>query len=838
MPSERTLPAYDLGETRQSRRDQTKVATSSDLHLETPQLFFRDLLREARKKNFNRRKWYQAASELAREAGRTDFISEATFYNWFSKRDRVSDWEWSHSVCFVVYAAVGEHEAASKPWRDRWNALRKPVKLPADLEATPPDDQGPLLNTSTEGSEQGAARRALPAPKQLPPPPGYFVGRHDVLTQLTAALDEGNATSGTLVISAMTGMGGAGKTWLALHWAHHHHERFPDGQLFVDLSGFSPAGKPMSPGSAVRGFIDAFNIEPSMIPVDFEAQVALYRSLVASKRMLIVLDNARDSTQVASLLPGSPTCTVVLTSRDQLVGLSTTQGIYRLNLDMLSDREAYELLANRLGQQRLNTEPAAVADLIACCAGLPLALGIVAGRAASHPQFPLATWAGELRDSTTRLNALDTGDPAANLAAVLSWSTAALTLEQREVFGLLNLATGPDISSPAAASLSGLPVSRVKTALEALERVSLIQQRTPGRWQMHDLIRLYAKDEVVNHQPKDVQDAAMRRLLDYYLHTAYAADQLLDPHRELAELDAAAPGCSLEFPQDTTAALAWLDAEHPCLIAAQRLAVDLAWHTVTWQFAPILHTYHWRRGRLSDQVSISQAGLSASQSLDDPGTHAQAHRLLAEASALAGQHTEALDHLHQALTLAEHADDLASQAHTHRVLAWAWGQQGEIESALKHAIRSLQFFQGLKNHEWEARGFNQTAWYSAQIGRYEEARKRGEAALALHRHHHNRNGEALSLSVLGYVALCTGQHSQALGYGQGALTLHRAIGNTYHEADTLNGLGYVHLAMGQQGQAREVWQQSAQLYQAQNRTNEAQQAQKQLDQLSAADTEN
>lgn len=812
-------------ENRQHRRDHTEVATSNSQSSDGPQQFFHDLLQEAKGKSLNKRRWYGVARELAHQAGRADFIVEATFYNWFGKRDRVSDWEWSHSVCFVVYAAVGEDETAWKPWRDRWEALRKPrSNQPSSFDS--PNEQG----------EQQAVSRAVTAPRQLPPPPGYFVGRRDVLARLTTALDHVDPTGGTVVISAMTGMGGVGKTWLALQWAHQHRDLFPDGELFVDLGGFSPSGESMSPSAAVRVFIDAFNVESGAIPPDFEAQVGLYRSLVANKRMLIVLDNARDSAHIASLLPGSPTSTVLITSRDKLVALSTTQGINRLDLDMLSEREAYELLANRLGQPKVQAEPAAVTTLIACCGGLPLALGIVAGRAASYPTFPLATWADELQDSATRLNALDAGDPAASLTAVLSWSTAALTAEQIEAFSLLGLTTGPDISTAAVASLTGLPASRAKVVLESLERVSLLQQHTPGRWQMHDLIRLYAKDQAVNHQPKELRETALRRLVDFYLHTTYVADQLLDPHRESIELNPPAPGCDPYPLHDATEALAWLDCEHPCVLAAQRLAIDLAWNTVAWQTAPTLHTYHWRRGRLSDQVLVSRAGLAAAQHLDDPAILAQAHRLLAEACALAGQHAEALDHLNQALTLAVQADDLSSQAHTHRVLAWAWGQQGQIPSALRHAIHSLELFQGLNNHEWEARGLNQTAWYSAQMGNYEEAQTRVEAALNLHRRHHNHNGEALSLSILGYIALHTGQYPQALDYGRQALNLHRSIGNSYHEADTLNGLGHVYLSAGQYSEARDAWQQAVQLYQIQNRKDEARRAQQQLNDLSAAES--
>ncbi|WP_330841470.1 ATP-binding protein [Actinophytocola sp.] len=663
--------------------------------------------------------------------------------------------------------------------------------------------------------------RSFPAPSQLPPPPGHFIGRRDALTQLTAAMDDAAGAGETVVISTITGPGGVGKTWLGLQWAHQHRHLFPDGQLFVDLGGFSPDGEPTAPTVAVRYFLDAFGVEPALVPGTFEAQVGLYRTMVANRRMLIMLDNAKDSAHVASLLPGSPTCTVLITSRDKLIGLNATQGARRVDLDVLTDEEADELLADRLGRQRQKTESQAVAELIAYCAGLPLALGIVAGRAAEHRAFPLATWVDELRDSATRLDTLDTGDPTASLTAVLSWSTATLATEQAETFALLGLAPVPDISTAAAADLNGLPVSRTKVALEALERVSLIQQHVPGRWRMHDLVRLHAKDQAAKHLSEPVQLAALRRIGDFYVHTAYAADQLLDPHRESVELAQHAPGCHPHAPQDTATALAWLDTEHPGLLAAQRLAVAMGWHTPVWQLAPALHTYHWRRGRLSDQVAVGRAGLNAARHLGDPAVQALAHRLLAEACALLGQHAEALDHLDRAMTLATHARDMPSQAHTQRILAWAWGQQGNVALALKHAARSLQLFQTLGNQEWEARGLNQTAWYAGHTGQYEQARTYCEAALKLHRDHQNRNGEALSLGIHAYLAFWTGQYRQALDYSGRSIALHRDIGNTYYEADILTTLGQAHAAMGEHARARDAWHQALRLYKTQNRTKEA-----------------
>ncbi|WP_079194150.1 ATP-binding protein [Streptomyces sp. CB02923] len=668
-------------------------------------------------------------------------------------------------------------------------------------------------------------------PHQLPAAPRVFTGRTEELAELTATLDEATETGATVMISALGGAGGIGKTWLALHWAHRHADRFPDGQLFVDLRGFTPLGEPLPATEAVRGFLSALGVAPAGVPADLDAQVGLYRSLVAGRRLLIVLDNARDTSHVAPLLPGNSLCTVLVTSRRHLAGLVTTHGARSLGLDVLSDAEARQLLVDHLGSERAAAEPEAVDAFVACCAGLPLALSIVAARATAHPGFPLELLAEELRDHATRLDELDAGEIPLNLRAAFSSSYHALTPEAAVLFGLTGLAPGPDISLSAAASLAGLSAGRARALLRELETAHLVSQPEPGRYRLHDLIRLYATEQARHHLAEDRRDDALRRLVDFYLHTAYAGDQVLDPHRESVVLDPPVPGCRPQPLPDETRALAWLDAEHACLMGVQRLAVERQWHRAVWQLAPTLHTYHWRRGRLSDQVSVAEDGLSAARRPGDEANRAPAHRLLAEAYAQVGRHTDALEHLHQALALAERTDDLPSQAHTHRVLAWAWGQQGESGPALDHATRSLGLFQALDDQEWEARGLNQSAWYSAQLGHYDQARAYCEKALLLHRGHGNRNGEALSLGVHAYLGLCTGRHTEVLEYARQALSLLRDIGNTYHEAVLLHGAGQAHAALGQHDQARDAWQQALELYRSQHRTGEAERLQLQLAEL-------
>ncbi|MFJ8910203.1 ATP-binding protein [Amycolatopsis sp. NPDC102389] len=663
-------------------------------------------------------------------------------------------------------------------------------------------------------------------PRQLPALPRSFVGRNDELAALTALMDEDDRPHGLVVIG---GAGGIGKTWLALRWAHDNLHRFPEGQLFVDLRGFSSDGLPMSPAVATRGFLGSLGLAPDRIPADPHAQAALFRSIVADKALLILLDNAVESEQVIPLLPGSPSCAVVVTSRSRLPGLTTGHGARPLFLDVLTDREARALLTDRLGATRVDAEPAVVDELVEFCRGFPLALSIVAGNAATHQDSSLAGLAAELHEAG--VEALDSADPAASLPAVFSWSHQALDGDEAEAIVLVGLAPGPDIGLPAAASLAGTTVARARTLLRGLEQKSLVGHDCAGRYRMHDLVRRYVTETARDEAGTGGRLDALRRVVDFYLHTAHAADELLDPHREAIQVAPAVPGClPLTFP-DEAAALAWLDDEHTCVLAAQRLAVELGWNPAAVRFALALHTFHWRVGRLNDQVTVGCLGLVAAERTGDPAVRALAHRQLAEAYALQGRHTEAVDHLQRALPLAERFGDPSGQAHVLRIFAWAKSEQGEIRLALENILRAVRLFQSAENEEWEARALNQTAWCFALMGRHEQAAPYVASALDLHRRHRNRNGEALSLAIRGFLAHQAGRHPEALRLCEQAIAMLRELGNSYFVAQVEDILGHVHVALGDREAARRSWQDAHDLYRVQNRVERAERTQRLVDGL-------
>ncbi|MEU8416965.1 tetratricopeptide repeat protein [Amycolatopsis japonica] len=695
-------------------------------------------------------------------------------------------------------------------------------------------------------------RPAPTIPRQLPAAPGLFTGRTTELARLDRALTHAAAPQGpdtdtrepttaapttgpagvgtTVLVSAIGGAGGIGKTWLALAWAYRHLERFPDGQLFVDLHGFSPTGEPVQPAVAVRGFLDALGVDPNRVPADLDAQATLYRSLVAGRRMLIVLDNAATRDQVAPLLPGSPSCMVLVTGRYRLASLIDRHGVRHLPLGVLSPEEARGLLAARLGADRVAAEPEAVDELIGLCGGHPLALSITARTAGTRPGVALAEAAAELRD--LGLEALDHDtDPAASLPTVLSWSLRYLTDTQRTVFALLGIAPGPDTTPPATAALTGLPDRLARRTLNGLENASLLERRPGGRYAMHDLVRRYAKDTAHTTLPEEVREAALTRAGDFHLHTAHAADRLLHPHRPLVRPEPPAPGVHPHPLPDTAAALAWLDAEHATLLATQRTAATLGHHHTVWHLAWNLHTFHWRRGHRHDDVTTWQAALEAADHLPDPATRSRTHRLLGHACSLLGLHEQASTHLERALDLTVRHHDPTEQAHTHRILAIAWEQRGDDRQALEHAHHALDLYRALDQPLWEADALNAVGWHAARLGQFDTAREHCQAALTLHRHHHDPAGEATALDSLGYIAHHTGDHHQALDHYHHALTLYRGLGNTYEVADTLDGVGHPNAARGRHEQARTVWREALQLYRDQGRDADAERVQHQLDDL-------
>lgn len=650
-------------------------------------------------------------------------------------------------------------------------------------------------------------RAAKPVvPRQLPAPLHSFTGRAHELAHLDSLLAAAGDGPTAVIISAMSGTAGIGKTALAVYWAHRVAAQFPDGQLYVNLRGFDPTGSIMSPTEAVRRFLDALDVPPQRIPADLDTQAALYRSLLADKRMLIVLDNARDMTQVRPLLPGNPTCLVLVTSRNQLSGLIAAESAHPMPLDLLSLPEARELLARRLGHDRLVAEPDAVEQIITRCARLPLALAIVAARAATHPHFPLTTLANELRDAGDRLDALAGDDPHADIRAVFSWSCHTLTPDAARLFRLLGLHPGPDLTAAAAASLAALPMHRVAPLLTELAWANLIVEHVPGRYVLHDLLRAYANEQARTAEPVDERHAATRRMLDHYLHTAHASARLLASHRDQPTLGPPQRGVSPEHPGDHQQALTWFIAEHPVLLSAMEHAAGAGLDTHICQLAWTLVAFLDQRGHWQDLALTGQAALDAARRLADPTAQARAHRSLALAYMRLDRHDDAHTHAMHALDLHRESGCQVGQADSYYDLAILLGQQGRIAEASDDARRALDLYRAAGHRQGQANTLNAIGWHLAQLGDHQQALVECQQALALFQALGNRVGQAAALDSIGYAHHHLDHREQATASYEHALDLRRTLGDRYNEAQTLVHLGDAHNATGDSQAARRAWQ--------------------------------
>jgi len=666
--------------------------------------------------------------------------------------------------------------------------------LTADPAVTGPAVTGPV-------PAAGSAAGAEPVPRCLPAPPPRFAGR----TRELARLDRLRDRSGGQVI-VVTGMAGVGKTALALHWAHRVAGQFPDGQLYADLRGFDPAGTPIEPAAAVRSFLAELGVPPHRMPAEPDGQAARYRSLLAGRRVLVVLDNARDAAQVRPLLPGAAGCLVLVTSRSQLTGLVATDGAGPVPLSPLPPPEARELLVGRLGATRVGAEPEPVAEIIARCGRLPLALAITAARAAARPQLALSALAADLTDARDRLDALDTGDPAADVRAVFSWSYQRLGGGAARLFRLFGEQPGPELGEPAAASLVGVPQPAVRRWLAELTRAHLLTEPTPRRYALHDLLRVYATELAGSRDSGPERAAARHRLLDHYLHTGYAAARLRQPLRQRFVPDPPRPGVTPVALAGPEQALAWFTAEHPGLLAAVRLAAATGHHRHAHQLAWCLTDFLDWRGHWQDWAAVQELAIGAARRAGDPAAEALAHRGMAGACFRRGDYAAAYRHLQRALDLLDRADAATDRAEVHINLASVCGRQGRPAVALGHAQRALVEYRAAGSRVGEADALHSIGSAYAALGDHHRAIRYAHRSLATARELGNRESEAATWDSLGQAYHGLGEHRQAIDCFERALALCRALGNRYYEAHGLVHLGDTQDAAGDPGAARRSWQ--------------------------------
>ncbi|MEO3790675.1 BTAD domain-containing putative transcriptional regulator [Nonomuraea sp. B10E15] len=683
-------------------------------------------------------------------------------------------------------------------------------KLRDELGLDPGKELQTLYERILRAAEPGPLPEQPPPPvaaSQLPMDAFGFVGRGGELSRLDGLLDHAALQPTAVAMAVVSGSAGVGKTVLVTHWAHRVRDRFPGGHLYVNLRGFDPGGSMVAPEEAVRGFLFALGVPPQGVPSGLDAQTALYRSLLAGRRMLIVLDNARDAGQVRPLLPGSPGCVVVVTSRDRLPALVAKEGAVSLPLDLPTSGEARELLARQLGDTRVAAEPDTVDELIARCGRLPLALAIAAARAAVRPGVPLAAIADDLREAPGVLDALDAGDPATRVRAVFSWSYRILGDEPARMFRALATHRGPRIGVAAAASLAGIPLRDARSLLERLAGAHLVTEDAPGRYAFHDLMRAYAGELAGLHDPPEERGAARRRLNDHYIHTAEQAGRLLDPHQDIP-LDEPPAGVVAEEHRDQREALAWFAVEHAALLAAVEDAARSGLDAQAWRLAMALYDYLDLHSHLHDQVAVQTTGLEAARRLGDRAAQAHARRRLGWAFRRLDRHDDAHTHLRSALDLYEALGDERNRAHVHGNLCGVLERQGRYAEALVHAERAMELYTEAGLPAWQARALNAVGWLHGLLGDYDRALRHCGRALWMHEESGDRRGQAATWDSLGFAHHHLGSHQQAVVCFTRAIDLLRHLGDQYGQAETLLLLGDAHQAGGETGESLRAWREA------------------------------
>ncbi|MEJ3749617.1 tetratricopeptide repeat protein [Actinomycetes bacterium KLBMP 9797] len=671
---------------------------------------------------------------------------------------------------------------------------------------------GAPLRTAPEPARQEQARPERPRPAQLPADVAGFTGRDADLHRLDTLLGDiaGDQAPQAVVITAIGGTAGVGKTALAVHWAHRVAGQFPDGQLHVNLRGYDP-DQPMLPEDALARFLTALGVTGQDIPLGLEERAARYRSEVAGRRMLILLDNAASVAQVRVLLPGTASCLVLVTSRDSLAGLVAVDGAHRLDLDLLAPAEAVGLLRRLIGA-RADVDAAATAVLAEQCARLPLALRVAAELAVSRPESTLAELGAELADRRSRLELLDAGgDPYAAVRDVFSWSLQHLSPEVIGTFRLLGLHPGPDFDPYAVAALAGTGLNVARRSLASLARAHLVHRAGRDRFGIHDLLRAYASD-LAAVELTDLECAdARRRLFDHYRATAASAMDTLYPaetHHRPATAASSTPVPDLTAPD---AARAWLETERHCLIAVAAYAAATGSGDDVVGLARIVHRY-LMDANIADVVPLNDHAYRAAERGDDLNGQAHALRQLGGAYNRLSQYEQAAERHREALIRFRRCGDLIGEALTLIGLGDGQFHQGRSENAIEYHRQAIAVSRRAGDRLGEALALNNLSVVEQRIGRCAEAGEHQRRALANFQELGARPFEATALTNLGTIELRQGNYERAADHLRASLAILRELNTPIAEAHTLDRLGLLSLRLGDPMGATAQFQQALDLF--------------------------
>jgi tetratricopeptide (TPR) repeat protein len=638
-------------------------------------------------------------------------------------------------------------------------------------------------------------------PRQLPGVVREFVGRDDELATLTKMLDAaGASTPAAVVISVIGGTAGVGKTALAVHWAHRVAGDFPDGQLYVNLRGYD-ADVPMLASAALAGFLRALGLAGQDIPSDPDERAAAYRSMLAGRRVLVVLDNASQVEQVRPLLPGSPTCVTVVTSRDALTGVVAGDGAFRLGVDLLPLPEAVGLLRGLIGR-RVDDDLAAAQALASQCCRLPLALRVAAELAAATPDVPLAGLVSELADLRHRLDVLETGeDERTAVRAVFSWSYRHLDRSTASAFRLVSLHPGPGLDRYAIAALTRTPLDLASRQLQKLARAHLIQTSGPGRYGLHDLLRGYARELADGQDGDEGKRAALTGLFGYYLHTAAAAMDAAFPAERHRRPPIPPPATPAPTFSEAAAALAWLAAELPTLVAVTGHAAEHGWPSHATRMAATLFRYLDTGGHFAEAGTIHAHARRAAQRTGDAAAEADALIGIGLVDGHQGRHHDATGHFEHALALYRQTGNQAGQARALNYLGLVQFHQGRYQQATSNYQQAVTLFHSAGEWTGEAYALSNLGVIGLRQGDPGRAGDYQRQALARFREIGDRHGEASVLVRLGLADLRQGRCQQAAYRLQQARTHYHSLGDRQGEADIDSALGLVDARQGHYRQA-------------------------------------
>ncbi len=652
-------------------------------------------------------------------------------------------------------------------------------------------------------AERPPAAGAGLRPAQLPSDLRAFTGRRPVLARLRE-LALAPTTSGATVVCAIDGMPGTGKTTLAVHLAHTVADRYPDGQLYVNLRGFDLSGEAMDPAEALRGFLAALDVLPPRMPFTVAEQTALYRTLTTGRRMLVVLDNARDARQVRALLPGSEGCLVIVTSRRRLAGLGATDGAHLVSLDVLPDGEARDNLVERIGARRVAAEPHAVDDIVRFCAGLPLALSLVAARAAAHPDFPLAAIADELRDAEGSLDAFGDGS-SGDVRTVFSWSYRMLGDRAARLFRLLSLHVGPDISLAAAASLLGADRRETRGLLGQLVCGRLVTEHAPRRFVAHDLIGVYATELSRDLDSAADREAALDRLLDHYRQTAHRANVLLKPRMVPVPPADPLPGVRTEAVEDENRAHLWMTAERQVLVAVVRHAAANGRPAYARNLALSMQQHFHHQGLWHDWDSTMTVVVAASEVEGDPLGRALALRSLAGARHYLDRPAEAIALLTRTQEIFSALGLVYEQAHVHSGLGSIHGRSHRFAESAHHHGKAYELHAEAGDLRGQANSLQGIAWARVNLGSHGDAVELARKAMGVFRELDDAHGEGHCWVVLAESHRLRRRFDQAIAYRRRAIELYRRANIPVYAAEELVELGDTMMEAGDRSGARETW---------------------------------